>query len=244
MTDTPPVDRANERPGPLELDASRAALALFARRVSHDLNNYATIIQTYTELALADVQSAAVRADLGEVRDASAAMVEYLRRITRFSRVTSMKRAPVEAGAVVRDAVALLAAHGAPITAALELHGTTDARVLTDALWLTDVLKELVTNACEASPEGCAVVIELQDVRDDAGGWLLLRVSDRGNGFADAVAHNAEAPFVTTKDGVRGAGFGLALASAYATQLEGRLRRFRRADQTCVELWMPVCVDD
>ncbi|HYW32171.1 MAG TPA: HAMP domain-containing sensor histidine kinase [Gemmatimonas sp.] len=221
----------------------RQALALFARRLTHDLNNFATIIQTYTELVLPEITNPTARSDLGEVHAAAGDMVGYLRRVVRFSRTGSMVLLPVNVTGVVSEVVAALQENsdGSP----LQLKGECTLPVHADALWLRDIARELIQNACEASPRDRTVVIELVQhggvVAEDATGarWAVLRVVDEGPGFADAVAHNAEDPFVTTKDGVRGAGFGLTLAAAFAARVGGRLERYREQDRTHVELWMP-----
>src|SRR4051794_7973642 len=67
-----------------------AALALFARRMSHDMSNFVTVVRTYSELLLADLPpDGAVHSDVQEIHRAADAMIEYMQRIVRFARTTS-----------------------------------------------------------------------------------------------------------------------------------------------------------
>jgi signal transduction histidine kinase len=119
-----------------------------------------------------------------------------------------------------------------------------------DGVWLADGVGELVTNACEASTTAIRVRSwreELTqpavdaDVPIEAGSWVVLEVADDGPGFASEVLLNAADPFVTTKNGLRGAGFGLALARSAAWHAGGQLvidsPAHRRGAR--VRMWLP-----
>src|SRR5688500_18165760 len=102
------LDRGNHRDRDRELESRRAALSVFARRITHDLNNFATIIQTYTELVLPEIEHPTARADLAEVHAAAGEMVGYLRRVARFSRIESLALLPVDVGTVLTELAATL----------------------------------------------------------------------------------------------------------------------------------------
>jgi signal transduction histidine kinase len=215
-------------------EAKHAALALFARRVSHDLNNYAAVIRAYSELVLADLSDPIARQDLGEIREAANSLVEYLRRVARFTRVGSARPSRVLADAAVAEVLESLQDEEPQVP--VFLRGGTRLEVLVDVSWFSDVVRELVRNAREASPDGAPVVVQ---VRSEADAWAVVCVTDAGPGFADEVAANAEDPFVTTKYGVRGAGFGLTLASAFARHAGGKIVREREDGRTSVSIWLP-----
>ncbi len=68
------------------------ALVRFAKRVSHDINNYSTVVRTYSELLLADLPVGnPMHADVEEVRRAADATVNYLQRVTQFARAGTMR---------------------------------------------------------------------------------------------------------------------------------------------------------
>jgi signal transduction histidine kinase len=63
------------------------AVVRFARRVSHDINNFSTVVRTYSELLLSDIDSSdPMHADIEEIHRAADATVVYVQRVTLFSR--------------------------------------------------------------------------------------------------------------------------------------------------------------
>lgn len=214
-------------------DAKHAALSLFARRVAHDLNNFATVIRTYSELLMADAPPGAAYEDLGEIHRAADAMVAYLQHIAEFSRGEA-RRAQVE---VETSVAAVLSALQDEAGASVFVDGGTQACVHADPARFADTVRELVRNAREASPADRPVVVRLSE---EGPTWVVVRVTDEGPGFAPEIDEIAEDPFVTTKQGIRGAGFGLTLASVFARRSGGRLVRERVADRTHVSVWLPM----
>lgn len=223
------------------IPAPSPAVAMFARKLAHDINNFATVVRTYSELLLADVPAGPTRDDVSEIHRASDAMVSYLQRVARFSRTSGLRPADVALLPLAQSVVTEFADAGAmaPVVCA----GTTTALVHVDQTWCRDVLRELIVNAREAAPASTTVTVSLSDFTDTENTrWVIADVRDGGVGFPATVAANAEEPFVTGKDGVRGAGFGLTLAAAFADASQGRLVRSRvrdgNAELTSVALWL------
>jgi len=214
-------------------EAKHAALSLFARRVAHDLNNFATVIRTYSELLMADAPPGTAYDDLGEIHRAADAMVAYLQQVGRFTRLDG-RASRIEVESAVAETLAALQ-HQEP-GARVFVDGSTRACVSCDVARFTDTVRELVRNAREASPIDRPVVVRL--LQESV--WVVVRVTDEGPGFATEVDDIAEDPFVTTKQGVRGAGFGLTIASVFARKNGGRLVRERAADRTHVSVWLPM----
>ena len=215
-------------------DAKHAALALFARRLAHDLNNYAAVVRTYSELVMAELTDATALQDVSEIHHAADSMVQYLRRVARFTRVEASRPSRILVDAAVADALERLQDEEPDVP--VFLRGGTRLEVLADVIWFNDVVRELVRNAREASPDGAPVVVQ---VRSEADAWVVVCVTDEGPGFAEEVAANADDPFVTTKYGVRGAGFGLTLASAFARHAGGKIVWEHEDDRTHVSMWLP-----
>lgn len=210
-------------------------LVRFARKVSHDLNNFSTVVRTYSELLLSDLpQDSPTYADVAEIQRAAESMVQYVQRVTRFSRAGNIKRTTVSVDTAVQDALDQFSAR-VPSRAVVR-EGTTGASVHSDALWLRDMVLELLENAHEAAPPGTVVRVRTHA----ADGHVAISVEDEGPGFADAVRETACEPLMTTKNGLRGAGMGLSLASAFAGAMAGSLAIERTASHTSVTLQLPV----
>ena len=215
--------------------AAHEALVRFSRRLSHDLNNFSTIVSTYSELLLDDLDPALpAHADVREVNSAAGGMVRYLARVTRFARAGAMKRVPVAVDAGVTEAVhAFRAAHG---ERAVEQTGSSAATILADPVWWREILTELLENAHEAAPAGTPIGVSI-DQTD--GGAVSVTVRDQGPGFDPAVEHTACDPLVTTKEGIRGAGIGLTLVAAFLEACGGQLRVSREGAVTAVTVELP-----
>ncbi|MDQ8161979.1 MAG: HAMP domain-containing sensor histidine kinase [Gemmatimonadota bacterium] len=209
------------------------AVVRFARRVSHVINYFSTVVRTYSELLLSDVNSSdPMYADIEEIHRASDATVVYLQRVTLFSRAENMRRAVTSADNGIADAVAQLATeHGArPVE--LSLGG---GHIFAEAGWWRDTVMELLRNAHEAAPAGHAIVVRSR-VEDNT---VVVDVEDDGPGIPAELLGTVTQPFVTGKHGVRGAGIGLAIVDAFVRVLEGRLLFEREAGRTRVRVELP-----
>ena len=229
------------------------ALALFARRMAHDLSNFLTVIRTYSELMLGDLPSDhASRADLLEIARAADNTVAYVQRLSAFGRASNIQSSTLDLDVLLRDVVqqAEHAGHG-PIM----LAPSSGVSVSSNAAVLADALTELIMNAREASSAAAPIDVRsrvhttTEDTIDygvpiAAGTWAIVEIIDQGSGIAASVALNAFDPFVTSKSGVRGAGFGLTSARAAAWAGGGALTLGQTDGMTTARLYLPVLTGD
>lgn len=215
--------------------ATSEALVRYARKISHDLNNFSTVVRTYSELLLTDLPpDSGTYADVAEIQRAAENMVQYLQRVTRFARAGSMKRTSVDADAVALEAADLF--RSSTPARLLDVRVSSGATIAADSLWWRDVLLELLQNAHEASPTGRPVVLAAERV----GAELLVSVTDEGPGFPEAVAAQAAEPLVSAKSGVRGAGMGLAIVAGFVGTVGGSMSQAHTDGRTVVTLKLPV----
>lgn len=209
------------------------ALVRFAKRVSHDINNYTTVIRTYSELLLGDVPpDSPMHADLEEVYRAADATVKYLQRITQFSRAGTMRCATIAVDDGIRDAVTIVTAELDGREVELTLDG---GCIYADAHWWCTSLAELLRNAHEAAPAGTVLRVRSQQQH----GTVVVDIEDAGAGIPPELLATLTEPFVTSKDGVRAAGMGLAIVSACVQKLHGDLTFARIDDTTRVRVIVP-----
>jgi signal transduction histidine kinase len=208
----------------------REALVRFAKRVAHDINNFSTVVRAYSELLLDDLpESDPMRRDVAEIHEAADATVRYLQRVTHFARVGSMRRMPASVDDGISHAIAALAAEHSDRPVHVTLGG---GRIHADANWWRDVVIELLRNAHDAAPAGRAIVI--RSAVQEA--LVVVDVEDEGGGIPVELRSTITEPFVTSKQGVRGAGIGLAIVAAFVQTLGGSLQ-FDRIDGDGSTLW-------
>ena len=226
-----------------------AALSLFARRMSHDMSNFVTVVRTYSELLLADLPlGSTTHADVQEIHRAADAMIDYMHGIVRFARSNGASPGALQFDESIADAV-----RNSAFTDRVRVQLGSEATVSVDAGALADSVRELVANACEASPHGSVVHVHTwrelvsHAIVDggmpiEAGTYAVLELADEGPGFPDDVRADALDPFVTTKNAVRGAGFGLSLARSAAWSGGGQLivaPQNALQPGTRVRMWLP-----
>lgn len=203
----------------------REALVRFAKRISHDINNFSTVVRTYSELLLSDIpESDPVHADIAEIHRAADATVQYLQRVTQFSRTVNMRRLPTSVDDGIADAQAALATELGERAVHVSGGG---GQIHAEARWWRDVVIELLRNAHDAAPAGSAIVVRsaIQDA------MVTVDVEDEGEGVPADLASTVTEPFVTSKQGIRGAGMGLAIVAAFVHTLGGSIH-FDRIDGT------------
>jgi CheY-like chemotaxis protein len=117
-----------------------------------------------------------------------------------------------------------------------------------DANQLELALLNLAANARDAMPGGGEIVIAGSEKRVEAvepgglppGNYLVLSVTDTGEGMDEATLAQAMEPFFTTKGVGKGTGLGLPMVHGLAAQSGGRfLLRSVKGVGTVAELWLP-----
>ena len=121
----------------------------------------------------------------------------------------------------------------------------------TDAHQFENALLNLAINARDAMPEGGLLTVETDNTRlDEAytrgfeglkpGEYVVLSVSDTGQGMTAEVMARAVEPFFTTKPIGQGTGLGLSMIYGFARQAGGHVRIYSEVGRgTTVKLFMP-----
>ncbi|SEM16500.1 PAS domain S-box-containing protein [Stigmatella aurantiaca] len=121
----------------------------------------------------------------------------------------------------------------------------------TDANQFENALLNLAINARDAMPDGGKLTVETHNTRlDEAyargfdalkpGDYVVMSVSDTGQGMPPEVIARAFEPFFTTKPIGQGTGLGLSMIYGFAKQVGGHVRIYSEVGQgTTVKLYMP-----
>jgi signal transduction histidine kinase/CheY-like chemotaxis protein len=191
------------------------ALGQLAGGVAHDFNNLLTVLAGHAELLRPKVATddSATR-QLDAIATATERATELTRRLLTFStrQVTQTATADLnDAVLETREIMAPALGTSIRLVTALEIDLPL---VRLDPGQLSQVLVNLVLNARDAMPKGGTIEIASSGTRgatfDDRQGFVLLTVTDTGEGMDEATRARIFEPFFTTKGTDRGTGLGLA----------------------------------
>jgi PAS domain S-box-containing protein len=228
------------------------ALGKLTGGVAHDFNNVLQVIGSNLQLVqpLVDDRPQAgqlLRAALGAVERGAKLSSQLL----AFARRQPLDPVPLDIGRKLRGMDDLLRR---ALGERIEVELAVAARLwttLADGSQLENVVLNLAINARDAMPEGGKLTLEAGNMTlDDAytadvpdlapGQYVMLAVSDTGQGMPPEVVAQAFEPFFTTKPEGQGTGLGLSMAYGFAKQSGGHIRIYSEVGHgTTIRLYLP-----
>lgn len=214
------------------------AIGTLAGGIARDLKNIFTPILINTELLLQDTGPESAAAPLlGDIYEAVKHGNELVNQIITFSRRNLQMKKPVNAAAVVRDALIFLRA-ALPSTIEMICRIVDEsAVVVADSLQIKQVIINLGTNAAYAMRgEGGTLELTLTRVSLDgtsvtriapdlaAGPYAEITVRDTGVGMDEETLKRIFDPFFTTKDKSESTGMGLSVVHGIVQDHKGIIR--------------------
>jgi PAS domain S-box-containing protein len=223
-----------------------AAVGRVAAGVAHEINNPLTYVLGNLEAAMERLPHLGLDPDvvqlLKEARDGGERVRDIVRDLRMFARARQEPSQSCDVTAVVRSATAIARneiRHRAQLVTNLEaapLAAIAEGR-------LAQVLVNLLSNACQAIPEGHATENVIRVTSRVEGGEVVVEVADSGRGMTPDVKARLFEPFFTTRQTGEGMGLGLALSHAMIVEAGGRIE-VESAPQggTTFRMWLPVAV--
>ncbi|WP_170134930.1 PAS domain S-box protein [Acuticoccus kandeliae] len=220
--------------------------------IAHDFNNLLTIILGSADMiALRAGDSPDLKSLAGMSRSAAERGRDLVRRLLTFAKRQQLEPVPTDInGALDHLRPMLVKAVQANVELELELQSDIWLAEI-DPGHLEDALINLALNAGAAmQPDGGTIIIETRNVvLDEAyterqvdvnpGEYVLIRVSDTGEGMDEEVQRRVFEPFFTTKEG-KGSGLGLSMVYGFIKQSGGHIRIYSEVGAgTTVSLWLP-----
>ena len=212
------------------------AVGQLAGGVAHDFNNILTIVQSYASFVAEDLPPDHPNAaDVRQVLEASKRGASLTRTLLTFARQAPSSPSTLSVGeAMAQLAVLLRRTLGEHIV--FETNVALDVGdVKMDPSAFDQVLVNLILNARDAVAEGGRVTVEAERVEVDRawsvgrgarlspGAYVMVTVSDDGEGIAPEHAERIFEPFFTTKPEGQGTGLGLATCWGLVEQAGGAL---------------------
>jgi signal transduction histidine kinase len=233
------------------------AIGQLAGGVAHDFNNLLTVIIGNVELAGLELDAAdPALAYLGPIRAAADSAASLTRQLLAFARRQLIQPKVINLNDLVRKFK----------TGFIRLLGEDIAleTVLDEELWnvrvdpgqMEQILVNLATNARAAMPDGGTLLIETSNVKLDQdycarhaearpGEYVLMAVSDNGQGMDDETRSHVFEPFFTTKPVGKGTGLGLATVFGIVKQSQGTIEVYSELSHgTQFKIYLPRVLED
>ncbi|WP_160607527.1 hybrid sensor histidine kinase/response regulator [Qipengyuania gaetbuli] len=210
------------------------ALGKLTGGVAHDFNNMLMVILGNAEMLGEDLQDPELHSMVELILTAASNGAELTSRLLSFSRKQPMLPQPI----VLRDHLdktRKLIRHGLTENIELEVElPKNPVSVEVDPSQLDNALINLAINARDAMPTGGKVslsvtrkVVSRNDTVNsiglEPGRYVVISVSDTGQGIADDDLSHVLEPFFTTKPVGEGSGLGLSMVYGFAKQSGGDL---------------------
>lgn len=212
------------------------AIGLLAGGIAHDFNNILVPISGYAELGMSKVEpESEIYSDLLQVREAAARAADLTRQILAFSSKQMLDIQVIDLNAVVENFRKMIQRL---IGGNIELSIFTDTNICSinaDKGQIEQVLMNLVVNARDAMPEGGKLTIRtavgnpvesrIKQTPESSlpGKYVILAVSDTGQGMDERIRHHIFDPFFTTKEMGKGTGLGLSTVFGIIKQHGGNI---------------------
>jgi signal transduction histidine kinase len=197
------------------------AVGQLAGGIAHDFNNSITLIRVCSQLALQELQEGdQVREKIQQINEATQRSGDLARQILTFSRRQVVEVKVLDLNNLLFNLDKMLRrVIGEDIELVNELAEDL-GRVKADPGQIEQVIVNLTVNARDAMPGGGRLVLETANAPLDEeycrthvyvtpGRYVMLSVSDTGQGMAPEVKEHIFEPFFTTKEDGKGTGLGL-----------------------------------
>ncbi|MFA8387867.1 MAG: ATP-binding protein [Pelagibaca sp.] len=221
--------------------------------VAHDFNNLLTVILGNAELLADELKDQDHLRKLAEMTaNAAERGSELTSRLLAFSRKQPLQPRMLDISAQLLNSLEGLLRRTLPETITLRIERA-------ENLWMAEIdpsqlesaLLNIVLNARDAMPDGGLITIKIENADLDpddvlnepdlnAGQYIMITVTDSGQGMSDETLARVFEPFFTTKEVGRGSGLGLSMVYGFAKQSGGHVHICSEPEKgTSVTLYFP-----
>jgi len=215
--------------------AKLATLGELAAGIGHEINNPLSNVLNLTKLIERSLPPGLehIQQDVRDLRAEAQRIERIVASVEDFARSAPPRRQRVELAAWLDHEAAHWRSRAHAEGKVLKLSHPEVLVAETDPALLAQILKNLVRNALQASPEHGRVDVALQletGIGADRLSQLVFSVRDYGPGLSPEAEQRAFEPFFTTKPGHLGTGLGLAVSLALSHRLGGDLSLHNHPD--------------
>ena len=211
------------------------AIGQLAGGMAHDFNNLLAVINSRAALVMDDAcQRAQVVAQAEEIVRATHRAATLTRHLLALSRKQVLEPVVLNLNALLTELGDMLPHLVGKNIETRIITAPELGRVKVDRGQFEQVVMNMAINARDAMPNGGCLVIETTNVKLDvnqaaryplmeAGGYVVLSVTDNGVGMDQETQEHIFEPFFTTKERGKGTGLGLAMVYGIVQQSDGHI---------------------
>ncbi len=228
------------------------AVGRLAGGVAHDFNNLLTVILGYSQI-LADglPESSRLADNTAQIKSAAERAAGITRQLLAFSRKSVLSPRVINLNDVVLNLDSLLRRLIGEDIEVRTVPANDLGSVRADPSQIEQVLMNLALNARDAMPRGGTVTLETANVSLDGtyardhqsvepGRYVMLAVSDTGEGMGPETQARIFEPFYTTKEVGKGTGLGLSMVYGIVKQSGGYIWVYSEPGQgTTFKIYLP-----
>jgi len=227
------------------------AVGRLAGGVAHDFNNLLSVIVGYGYLIHANTTpDQPAHSSAQEIMAAAGRAGALTRQLLAFSRKQVLQPEVLELNSVLKEMDQMLPRLiGEDIDLRI-VHGQNLRRVELDPVQIEQVIMNLVVNSRDAMPNGGKLTIETGNASFDQwdathhgvppGDYVMLAVSDTGEGIDEKTQKLIFEPFFTTKEPGKGTGLGLSTVYGIVAQAKGHISLYSEpGNGTTFKIYFP-----
>jgi two-component system cell cycle sensor histidine kinase/response regulator CckA len=239
----------------LEEEVRRAmrmeAVGRLAGGVAHDFNNLLTVIMSVVKVMGEAKRSASDQTDLRQIEVAAERAAELTSHLLSFARKQITEPKVIDLNALIATVEPLLRRLLGEHVTLKTAYGAALGAVRADPTQVEQVVMNLAINARDAMDNGGTLTIETANVElgvdyaathpeVEPGEYVMIGVSDTGEGMDAATLARVFEPFFTTKAQGRGSGLGLATSYGIVKQCGGSIWAYSEPDHgTTFKVYLP-----
>jgi signal transduction histidine kinase/CheY-like chemotaxis protein len=221
--------------------------------VAHDFNNILTVITGTIEILSDAVKDRPHLVQITNLISGAAARgAELTKHLLAFSRRQPLQPRNTDVNALIVDASGLLRPTLGEHIEIESMLAHDSAPALIDPSQLSTAILNLALNARDAMPDGGKLTLETKNVVLDEnyarlnsdvrpGNYVMIAVSDTGEGIPNNLLEKVFEPFFTTKEAGKGSGLGLSMVYGFVKQSNGHIKIYsEKGHGTSVKLYLPL----
>ena len=228
------------------------AIGRLAGGIAHDFNNLLTVILGYSQIVADDVPSGSRLGDsAAQIKSAADRAAGITRQLLAFSRKQMLSPRIINLNEIVLNLDSLLRRLIGEDIEVLTAPAQDLGSVKADPGQVEQVIMNLALNARDAMPNGGKLTLETANAAlDEAyahghqpvepGNYVMLAVSDTGQGMSSETQARIFEPFYTTKEVGKGTGLGLSMVYGIVKQSGGYIWVYSEPERgTTFKIYLP-----